>query len=88
MGKDSEYYKNKKKDQILKYRELQKSLPNFAVEYLHSKELGTQTSTLISYSYDLLTFFKDLISSNPMYKNMDTDKFSIDNIVIPSLIKV
>ncbi len=82
MGKDSEYYKNKKKDQILKYRELQKSLPNFAVEYLHSKELGTQTSTLISYSYDLLTFFRYLISSNPMYKNMDTDKFSIDNITM------
>lgn len=82
MGKDSEYYKAKKKDQLLKYRDLQKSLPNFAVEYLHSKELGTQTSTLISYSYDLLTFFRYLIISNPGFKNMDTDKFTIDNITM------
>lgn len=82
MGKDSEYYKAKKKDQLLKYRDLQKSLPNFAVEYLHSKELGTQTSTLISYSYDLLTFFRYLIVSNPGFKNMDTDKFTIDNITM------
>lgn len=82
MGKDSEYYKTKKKEQLLKYRDLQKSLPNFAVEYLHSKELGTQTSTLISYSYDLLTFFRYLIVSNPGFKNMDTDKFTIDNITM------
>lgn len=82
MGKDSEYYKAKKKDQLLKYRDLQKSLPNFAVEYLHSKELGTQTSTLISYSYDLLTFFRYLIVSNPGFKNMETEQFTIDNITM------
>ena len=71
MGKDSEYYKNKKKDQIIKYRELLKLLPGFAVDYLHSKELGTQTSTLVSYAYDLLTFFRFLRANNSVFSKYE-----------------
>lgn len=52
MGKDSKYYKEKKKEQTLKLRELIRQLPGFAADYIHSKEVTTQTSTLISYSYD------------------------------------
>lgn len=69
MGKDSKYYKEKKKEQTLKLRELIRQLPGFAADYIHSKEVTTQTSTLISYSYDLLTFFRFMVSQNPALKS-------------------
>ena len=47
MGKDSEFYKDKKKKQLLRLRELLMLLPGFAVDYIYSKEVSTQTSTLI-----------------------------------------
>ena len=81
MGKDSEFYKDKKKKQLLRLRELIARLPGFAVDYIYSKELTTQTSTLISYSYDLITFFEFLQDRNPIYKDVKTlfnEVFSID----------
>lgn len=80
MGKDSQYYKNKKKDQIRKLRELLSQLPGFAIDYIHDKELGTQTSTLISYSYDLLTFFRFLKEKNPVLKNKDITAFTLSDM--------
>lgn len=77
MGKDSKYYKDKKRLQTLKLRELVKQLPEFAADYIHSKELTTQTSTLISYSYDLLTFFRFLIHQNPTLKNMTVQELPL-----------
>lgn len=70
MGKDSQYYKEKKRTQMLKLRELVAELPDFAADYIYSKEIGSQFSTLISYSYDLLTFFRFLIARNPSLKHM------------------
>ena len=74
MGKDSEFYKNKSKQQKLKLRELILQLPKPAVDFIHSKEQTTQPSTLISYCYDLLTFFRFLESSNPTITGMDIKK--------------
>lgn len=68
MGKDSAYYKDKARNQKLRLRELLNQLPEFAVDYIYSKEVTAQTSTLISYCYDLLTFFKFLLSNNPSIK--------------------
>ena len=34
MGRDSQYYKDKKKQQTLKLRELISELPGFATDYL------------------------------------------------------
>ena len=74
MGKDSEFYKSKAKQQKIKLRELISQLPKPAVDFIYSKEQTTQTSTLISYSYDLLTFFRFLIASNPTIAGMDVKK--------------
>ena len=76
MGKDSEFYKNKSKQQKLKLRELILQLPKPAVDFIHSKEQTTQPSTLISYCYDLLTFFRFLESSNPTITGMDIKKIA------------
>ncbi len=69
MGKDSQYYKEKSKTQKVKLRQLLSELPRYAADYIYSKELGVQTSTLISYSYDLLTFFRFLVAQNPALKD-------------------
>ncbi|WP_099468083.1 tyrosine-type recombinase/integrase [Konateibacter massiliensis] len=80
MGKDSQYYKEKKKDQLRKLRELLTELPGFAIDYIHDKEIGTQTSTLVSYSYDLLTFFRFLKDKNPVFKNKEIKDFMLRDI--------
>lgn len=80
MGKDSEFYKGKKKEQILRLREILTRLPSFAKDYIYSKELTTQTSTLISYGYDLLTFFSFLQEKNPLYAAKEIRDFTISDI--------
>lgn len=80
MGKDSEYYKDKTRNQKLKLRELISLLPPFAVDYIYSKELNAQPSTLISYSYDLLTFFRYLISHNSILKEKQTKDLRLNDL--------
>lgn len=71
MGKDSQFYKDKAKNQKIKLRMLLDQLPQYAIDYIHSKELSTQTSTLISYSYDLLSFFRFLQEKNPVISHYE-----------------
>ncbi len=77
MGKDSEFYKDKSRNQKIKLRELINELPGFARDYIHSKEVTSQPSTLISYSYDLLTFFRYMKSENPTLKDTEIVKFDL-----------
>ncbi|MCR4694043.1 MAG: tyrosine-type recombinase/integrase, partial [Pseudobutyrivibrio sp.] len=74
MGKDSDFYKSKTKNQKLKLRELISQLPKPAADYIYSKEQTTQPSTLISYCYDLLTFFRFLQANNPTITGTDIKK--------------
>lgn len=78
MGKDSQFYKDKTKNQKIKLRELISQLPKCAADYIYSKEHTTQPSTLISYSYDLLTFFRFLGASNPTIDGSDLKKIDYD----------
>lgn len=78
MGKDSEFYKNKSKQQKLKLRELIDALPKPAEDFIHSKEQTTQPSTLISYCYDLLTFFRFLEAFNPTITGKDIKKIDYE----------
>lgn len=82
MGRDSEYYKSKKKDQKLKLRDLMKLLPEFALDYIHDKEISAQTSTLISYAYDLLTFFRYLKNSNPYFRNLEIKALKLEDVAL------
>lgn len=78
MGKDSEFYKNKKKNKTIKLRSLIKELPGFARDYIHSKEISAQTSTLISYCYDLLTFLRFMSDNNPALKGIEIVDYGFD----------
>ena len=80
MGKDSEYYKEKAYLQKEKLQELMLELPDFAKKFINDKRLRTQTSTLIAYCYDILTFYRYLINSNPMYKSYNTKDFNYDDM--------
>ena len=78
MGKDSEFYRSKRNHQLLRLRTLLDQLPGFAQDYIHSKEIASQPSTLISYSYDLLTFFNYIRVRNPLYKQTDIRDFTLE----------
>ncbi len=80
MGKDSAYYKDKKKKQTLKLRELMSQLPSCAKDFLYDKEMTSQTSTLVSYAYDLLTFFRYLQYSNPTFSYKSVTDFTIEDL--------
>ena len=68
MGKDSDYYREKSYLQKEKLTELLYELPDFAKKYINDKRLKTQTSTLISYCYDLMTFYNYLLEKNPYFR--------------------
>lgn len=68
MGKDSDYYREKKYLQKEKLSELLYELPDFATKFINDKRLRTQTSTLIQYCYDLITFYNYLLEKNPYFK--------------------
>ncbi len=78
MGKDSAFYKDKTKNQKVKLRELIAELPSCAQDYIYDKELSTQPSTLISYCYDLLTFFRFLQGANPTNAPQDIKSFNLE----------
>ena len=80
MGKDSEFYKDKKRKQKMRLRELISRLPSFASDYIYSKEVTTQTSTLVSYCYDLITFFEFLCEQNPVLKGKKTNTVTLDDL--------
>ncbi len=77
MAKDSAFYKDKTKQQKLKLRELISELPGCAQNYIYSKELTSQPSTLISYCYDLLTFFRFLKDRNPTLSSLEVSKIPL-----------
>ena len=78
MGKDSTFYKDKARNQKLLLRSLIDQLPQPATDFIYSKEVTTQTSTLISYSYDLLTFFTFMQDNNPSCRNIEIKDFNFD----------
>ena len=78
MGKDSTFYKDKARNQKILLRTLIARLPGPAVDFIHSKEVSTQPSTLISYCYDLLTFFTFLQDNNPMCRNIEIRDMGFD----------
>ena len=80
MGKDSTYYKDKKKKQTLKFRELMAQLPGCAKDFLYDPQMTSQTSTLVSYAYDLLTFFRYLQYSNPTFATKSITSFTIEDL--------
>lgn len=63
---------------ILKLRELLKTMPPFSKDYFRAIEPTTTTKTRISYAYDIRIFFQFLIQENPLYKNYKPEDFRVE----------
>lgn len=74
-------YRNQTDTQnILKLRDIIKTLPPFAREYFRAIDSTTTTKTRISYAYDIRIFFQFLINENPYFRNRTTTDFKVEEL--------
>ncbi len=74
MGADSEYNRRLHIKRLEKLHMLEDQLPVYCLSFLDDKELTSQINTVISYAYDLITFFEFLKEKNPILKNTESIK--------------
>ncbi len=65
-------------DNVLRLREVLKTLPGFAKDYFRAIEPTTSTRTRISYAYDIRIFFQFLKSENPSFRDQDITTLTVD----------
>ncbi|MCR4841785.1 MAG: tyrosine-type recombinase/integrase [Eubacterium sp.] len=68
MSSNSKYDRSLKEKKRRTLKRLEKQLPDYCIPFLDEKELVSQINTVISYTYDLITFFSFLYEKNPMVK--------------------
>jgi integrase/recombinase XerC len=78
MEKVTTYHEETDIKNILKMRELLKTLPPFAKDYFRAIEPTTTTKTRISYAYDIRIFFQFLIDQNPIFKDYTANDFNVE----------
>ncbi len=78
MEKSITYHEQVNIDNVLKLREVLKTLPPFAKDYFRAIEPTTSTRTRISYAYDIRIFFQFLLSENPSLKNRKMQDLTVD----------
>ena len=86
MNNQNDYNDNKKItyheqtdiSNILKLREVLKTLPPFCRDYFRAMDPVTTTNTRISYAYDIRIFFQFLLEQNPVFKDWSMDAFTVD----------
>ena len=81
MAKDIKtYYEQTYIDNTLRLREILQTLPPFAKDYFRAVEPTTSAKTRISYAYDIRVFFNFLIDSNPIYRDYETNQFTLNDL--------
>ena len=78
MNNRTTYHEQTDIQNIMKLREVLKTLPPFARDYFRSIDATTTTKTRISYAYDIRVFFQFLLEENPIYKDRSMDSFTVD----------
>ena len=78
MNNRTTYHEQTDIHNIMKLREVLKTLPPFARDYFRSIDATTSTKTRISYAYDIRVFFQFLLEENPVYKDRSMDSFTVD----------
>lgn len=78
MAKDSQFYVDKDSQLRGKLTELLNQLPRYAVNYINDNIETAQLSTLVSYSYDLVIFFRFLKDANPRFKGLEIKHIPLD----------
>lgn len=72
------YHDQTDQENILRLRDVLKTLPPFVKDYFRAIDSTTTTKTRISYAYDIRIFFQYLIHENPIYKNYRLTDFTIE----------
>ncbi|MCD8023070.1 MAG: tyrosine-type recombinase/integrase [Lachnospiraceae bacterium] len=72
------YHEQVNVDNVLRLREVLKTLPGFAKDYFRAIEPTTSTRTRISYAYDIRIFFHFLVSENPLFRDKDVTELKVD----------
>ncbi len=78
MDKQISYHEQVNIENVLRLREVLKTLPPFAKDYFRAIEPTTSTRTRISYAYDIRIFFQFLLSENPVFKNKSVTELTVD----------
>lgn len=78
MAKRLTYKEQTDTENIIKLREVLKTLPEFARDYFRAASTTTTTKTRISYAYDIRIFFQFLIDENPQFKGKEITDLTID----------
>ena len=78
MKKNATYQEQVNTENILRLREILKTLPPFAKDYFRAMEPTTSTRTRISYAYDIRIFFHFLLTENPSFKGKSVTDFTVD----------
>ncbi|MBS6195310.1 MAG: tyrosine-type recombinase/integrase [Clostridiales bacterium] len=63
---------------ILRLREVLKTLPPFVKDYFRAIDSTTTTKTRISYAYDIRIFFQFLIHENPSFRDFQISDFTVE----------
>ena len=63
---------------VLKLREVLRTLPEFCRDYFRAIDATTTTKTRISYAYDIRIFFQFLVQENPLLKGYKLTDLTID----------
>ncbi|MCD8103523.1 MAG: tyrosine-type recombinase/integrase [Lachnospiraceae bacterium] len=78
MDKNLTYQEQVNIDNVLRLREVLKTLPGFARDYFRAIEPTTSTRTRISYAYDIRIFFQFLVAENPLFRDQDVTALKVD----------
>ena len=71
------YHDKKNAENMLKLRELLKSLPPFCRDFFLGIKDTTSTRTRLAYAYDLRMFFEYLHESHPDFMNMEITEYDV-----------
>lgn len=78
MDKNLTYHEQVNVENVLRLRDVLKTLPDFAKDYFRAIEPTTSTRTRISYAYDIRIFFQFLLAENPSLKDKSINDLTVD----------
>jgi len=78
MAENNNYHDEISKQNVLKMREVLKTLPPFCREYFVGIQEQTATRTRLAYAYDLRVFFEYLHNENPICAKKEITEYTLD----------
>ena len=78
MAENNNYHDEVNKQNVLKMREVLKTLPAFCREYFIGIQEQTAARTRLAYAYDIRIFFEYLHSENPVCAKKDITEYTLD----------